>query len=97
MDNKRKIINVIGAIFILSLMSFSMFIVSEYLLSLVLMDEKIIFSSSVFMTFFSFSFSFSLISYAAFFIVFVTVTGHYPKNHDSFVKYFFSIAIIAVF
>ncbi|CAQ82416.1 MULTISPECIES: DUF1240 domain-containing protein [Photorhabdus] len=92
MDNKRKIIHIICAIFILSLMSFSMFIVSEYLISLVLMDEKITFSSSVFMTFFSFP----LVLYYMVFVVFVNVVGRYPKHHDSFNKYFCSIAIVSI-
>ncbi|WP_339426990.1 hypothetical protein [Photorhabdus heterorhabditis] len=33
----------------------------------------------------------NLISYAIFFIVFVNVTGYYPKCHDGFVKYLGSI------
>ncbi|NHB62665.1 hypothetical protein C5472_16530 [Photorhabdus sp. RW14-46] len=92
MDKKRKIIRIICAIFILALMSFSMFIVSEYLLSLVLMDEKITFSSSVFMTFFSFP----LVLYYIVFIIFVNVVGCYPKNHDNFNKYLGMIAIVSI-
>ncbi|OCA55530.1 DUF1240 domain-containing protein [Photorhabdus namnaonensis] len=88
----NKIIRIICAILILALMSFSMFIVSEYLISLVLMDDKITFSSSVFMTFFSFP----LVLYYIVFIVFVNVVGRYPKHHDSFNKYFCSIALVSI-
>ncbi|KGM26558.1 membrane protein [Photorhabdus luminescens] len=92
MGNKRKIIHVIAAlaIFLLALSTF--FLTGENIISLIEMDEKITFSGSVVIIFFSFP----LISYATFFIVFVTVTGHYPKHHDNFVKYFCSIAIVAI-
>ncbi|NHB62666.1 DUF1240 domain-containing protein [Photorhabdus sp. RW14-46] len=92
MDSKRKITHIICAVFSLALMSFSMFIVSEYLLSLILMDEKITFSSSVFMTFFSFPF----VSYYIILVIIINITGRYPKHHDSFNKYFCSIAIVSI-
>ncbi|WP_339416741.1 DUF1240 domain-containing protein [Photorhabdus hindustanensis] len=57
------------------------------------MDEKIIFSSRVIIIFF---FS-PLILYSLLFIIFVSITGRYPKHHDSFNKYFGSIAIISLF
>lgn len=88
----NKIIRIICAILILALMSFSMFIVSEYLISLVLMEDKITFSSSVFMTFFSFP----LVLYYIVFIVFVNVVGRYPKHHDSFNKYLCLIALVSI-
>ncbi|SCZ71640.1 MULTISPECIES: DUF1240 domain-containing protein [Photorhabdus] len=88
----KKIIHIIGAIAIFLLALFTFFLTGENIISLIEMDEKITFSGGVFIIFFSFP----LISYATFFIVFVTVTGHYPKHHDNFVKYFFSIAIISI-
>ncbi|MBS9424186.1 DUF1240 domain-containing protein [Photorhabdus caribbeanensis] len=92
MENKRKVIHIICALFIFILTSFTFFLTGGNLNSLIKMDEKIIFSGGVVIIFFSFP----LISYATFFIVFVTVTGHYPKYHDNFVKYFCSIAIVAI-
>ncbi|CAQ82413.1 MULTISPECIES: DUF1240 domain-containing protein [Photorhabdus] len=93
MENKKKIVRIIGAlaIFILTLVSF--FFAGNDLISLVKMDDKITFSSSVFIVFCSFP----LISYAIFFIVFVNVTGYYPKYHDGFVKYLGSIWVFLFF
>ncbi|WP_254773964.1 MULTISPECIES: DUF1240 domain-containing protein [Photorhabdus] len=92
-DNKRKIVRIICAIFSLVLMSFCMFIVSEYLLSLILMDEKITFSGGVSIFFFSFP----LISYYIILVIFINITGRYPKSYDIFNKYFCSIAIASIF
>ncbi|MEK9496407.1 DUF1240 domain-containing protein [Photorhabdus sp. P32] len=89
----KKIIHIIGAIAIFLLALLGLFLTGDNLVSLVEMDEEITFSGSVFIIFFSFP----LISYTTFFIISVTVTGHYPKHHDNFVKYFFSIAIVALF
>ncbi|KAA1195174.1 DUF1240 domain-containing protein [Photorhabdus heterorhabditis] len=88
----EKIIYIIGSLAIFLLSLFAFFSTGENLISLVRMSEKITFSGGVVIIFFSFP----LISYATFFIVFVTVTGHYPKHHDNFVKYFCSIAIVAI-
>ncbi|MCT8352989.1 MULTISPECIES: DUF1240 domain-containing protein [Photorhabdus] len=93
MDSKKKIVHIIGALAIFILTSFGFFLTGENLISLVKMDEKITFSSSVIIIFF---FS-PLIFYSLFFIIFVSITGHYPKYHDSFNKYFGSIAIISLF
>nr|WP_207629175.1 DUF1240 domain-containing protein [Photorhabdus cinerea] len=91
-DNKRKIIHIICAIFILSLMSFSMYIVSEYLLSLILMDEKITFSGSV-MIFFSFPFVFYFVVSA----VYLSLAKCFPKHYDTCAKYLFVITTASVF
>ncbi len=93
MGNKKKAIQILGALAIFILASLGLFLTGGNLISLVEMDEEITFSGSVFIIFFSFP----LISYATFLIIFFTVTGHYPKHHDNFVKYFFSIAIVALF
>ncbi|KGM26559.1 membrane protein [Photorhabdus luminescens] len=92
-DSKRKIIHIICAIFILSLMSFSMYIVSEYLLSLILMDEKITFSGNVMIFFFSFPF----IVYFVVSAVYLSFAKRYPKHYDTCAKYLFVIAIVSVF
>ncbi|QXF32072.1 hypothetical protein B0X70_01955 [Photorhabdus akhurstii] len=84
---------IICALFFLILTSFTFFLTGEDLVSLVKMDEKIIFSSRVIIIFF---FS-PLILYSLLFIIFVSITGRYPKHHDSFNKYFGSIAIISLF
>ncbi len=42
-------------------------------------------------------FSSPLVFYYVFFIIFVNITGRYPKHHDSFNKYFGTIAIISFF
>ncbi|WP_339416700.1 DUF1240 domain-containing protein [Photorhabdus hindustanensis] len=57
------------------------------------MDEKIIFSSRVIIIFF---FS-PLILYCMVSIIFSNITNCCPKYHDSFIKYFGSIAIISLF
>ncbi len=93
MGNKKKAIHIICALFFLILTSFTFFLTGEDLVSLVKMDEKITFSSRVIIIFF---FS-PLILYSLLFIIFVSITGRYPKHHDSFNKYFGSIAIISLF
>ncbi|MCW7763814.1 DUF1240 domain-containing protein [Photorhabdus luminescens] len=93
MGDKKKIIYIIGALAIFILMSFAFFLTGENLASLVKMDDKITFSSSVIIIFF---FS-PLVFYSLFFIIFVSITGHYPKYHDNFNKYFGTIAIISLF
>ncbi len=93
MGNKKKAIHIICALFFLILTSFTFFLTGEDLVSLVKMDEKIIFSSRVIIIFF---FS-PLILYYMVAVIFVKITGHYPKYHDSFDKYFGSIAIISLF
>ncbi|WP_445373769.1 DUF1240 domain-containing protein [Photorhabdus tasmaniensis] len=93
MENKRKIVHITIAVNILILASFTFFLTGENLISLVKRNDEITFSSSVFMIFFSFPF----VSYYMFLVVFVNITGRYPKHHDSFNKYFGSIAIISFF
>ncbi|WP_391528397.1 DUF1240 domain-containing protein [Photorhabdus akhurstii] len=93
MGNKKKAIHIICALFFLILTSFTFFLTGGNLVSLVKMDEKIIFSGSIFMIFFSSP----LVFYYVFFIIFVNITGRYPKHHDSFNKYFGTIAIISLF
>ncbi len=93
MGNKRKIIHVIAALAIFLLALFAFFSTGENLVSLVRMSERITFSGGVVIIFFSFP----LVSYAIFFIVFVTISGHYPKHHDGFVNFFGTIAIISFF
>ncbi|NHB62667.1 DUF1240 domain-containing protein [Photorhabdus sp. RW14-46] len=93
MGNKRKVIHIICALFIFILTSFTFFLTGENLNSLIKMDEKIIFSGGVFMIFFSSP----LVFYYVIFVIFVNITGRYPKYHDSFNKYFGTIAIISFF
>ncbi|MBS9429237.1 DUF1240 domain-containing protein [Photorhabdus akhurstii] len=93
MENKKKVIHIICALFIFILTLFTSFLTGENLNSLIEMDEKIIFSGGVFMIFFSSP----LVFYYVFFIIFVNITGRYPKHHDSFNKYFGTIAIISFF
>ncbi|ETS33703.1 hypothetical protein BB987_14435 [Photorhabdus temperata] len=93
MGNRKKVIHIIGAfaIFLLTLSGF--FLTGENLISLVKMDEKITFSSSVFMIFFSFP----LLSYLMIFVIFFNITNRCPKHHDSFINYFGFIAIASIF
>ncbi len=42
-------------------------------------------------------FSSPLVFYYVIFVIFVNITGRYPKYHDSFNKYFGTIAIISFF
>ncbi|MQL46560.1 DUF1240 domain-containing protein [Photorhabdus khanii] len=93
MENRKKVIHIIGALAFFILTSFTFLLTGENLISLVKMDEEITFSGSIFMIFFSSP----LIFYYLFFIIFVSITGHYPKHHDSFNKYFCSIAIASIF
>ncbi|OCA55528.1 DUF1240 domain-containing protein [Photorhabdus namnaonensis] len=93
MENKKKIIRIIGTLAIFILTLFAVFLAGGNLVSLVKMDEKITFSSSVIIILF---FS-PLLFYSFFFIIFVSITGRYPKYHDSFNKYFGTIAIISLF
>ncbi|MCC8463653.1 DUF1240 domain-containing protein [Photorhabdus bodei] len=92
MENKKKVIHIIVAAATFILVSLGLFLTGENLISLVKMDEKITFSSSVFMIFF---FS-PLISYCMVSIIFSNITNRCPKYHDSFIKYFGSIAIISL-
>ncbi|WP_269042648.1 DUF1240 domain-containing protein [Photorhabdus laumondii] len=55
----------------------------ENLISLIKIEDKITFSDPVFIIFFSFP----LISYHMILSILVNITGHYPKHHDTFVKY----------
>ncbi|CAQ82414.1 MULTISPECIES: DUF1240 domain-containing protein [Photorhabdus] len=93
MGNKRKVIHIICALFIFILTSFTFFLTGGNLNSLIKMDEKIIFSSGVFMIFFSSP----LVFYYVIFVIFVNITGRYPKHHDGFNKYLGTIAIISFF
>ncbi|MBS9424180.1 DUF1240 domain-containing protein [Photorhabdus caribbeanensis] len=93
MGNKKKAIQILGALAIFILASLGLFLTGGNIISLVEMDEEITFSSNVIIIFFSFP----LISYTTFLIIFFTVTDHYPKHNDKFVKCFFSIAIVALF
>ncbi|MBS9424179.1 DUF1240 domain-containing protein [Photorhabdus caribbeanensis] len=92
MENKKKVIHIIISIAILILASSCLFLTGENLISLVKMDEKITFSGSVFMIFFSFPF----LSYLMILVIFINITGRYPKHHDSFNKYFCSIALVSI-
>ncbi|WP_387465569.1 DUF1240 domain-containing protein [Photorhabdus sp. RM323S] len=91
MGNRKKVIHIIGAfaVFLLALSGFSL--TGENLISLVKMDEKITFSSSVFMILFP------LLSYLMIFVVFFNVTSRCQKYHDSFINYFGFIAIVSIF
>ncbi|WP_449592191.1 DUF1240 domain-containing protein [Photorhabdus tasmaniensis] len=57
------------------------------------MDDEIIFSSSIFIIFFSFHF----ITYLMVSVIFVNITGRCPKYHDTYVKYSAVIAFFAIF
>ncbi|AXG41188.1 DUF1240 domain-containing protein [Photorhabdus laumondii subsp. laumondii] len=93
MENKKKIIHITVAAATFVLVSLGFFLTGENLVSLVNMDEKITFSSSVIiMLFFS-----PLIWYCMVSIILSNITNRCPKYHDSFIKYFGSIAIISLF
>ncbi|MCW7763815.1 DUF1240 domain-containing protein [Photorhabdus luminescens] len=93
MENKKKIIHIIVAAATFVLVSSGFFLAGENLISLVKMDDKITFSSSVIIILF---FS-PLISYCMVSIIFSNITNRCPKYHDGFIKYFGSIAIISFF
>ncbi|OWO81888.1 hypothetical protein B5C26_12160 [Photorhabdus luminescens] len=93
MENKKKIIHIIVAAATFVLVSSGFFLAGENLISLVKMDDKITFSSSVIIILF---FS-PLISYCMVSIIFSNITNRCQKYHDSFIKYFGSIAIISFF
>ncbi|WP_336246305.1 hypothetical protein [Photorhabdus akhurstii] len=67
MVNKKKTIQILGALALFILASLGLFLTGGNLISLVEMDEKITFSSNVFIIFFSFP----LISYTTFLIIFL--------------------------
>ncbi|MCT8344808.1 DUF1240 domain-containing protein [Photorhabdus kleinii] len=93
MENKRKIIHIIGAlaIFILALSTF--FLTVGNIISLIEMDDKITFSGGVVIILFSSP----LVLYYMVAVIFVSITGRSPKHHDGFVNCFGSIAIISFF
>ncbi|OCA55529.1 DUF1240 domain-containing protein [Photorhabdus namnaonensis] len=93
MENKKKVIHIIIAIAILVLASSCLFLTGENLISLVKMDEKITFSGSVFMIFFSFPF----LSYLMILVVFINITGRYPKHHEIYIRYSAVIALSSIF
>ncbi|TDB45570.1 DUF1240 domain-containing protein [Photorhabdus khanii] len=93
MDNKRKIINVIGAIFVLSLVSLGMFAAVDGLFSLITMAEVISFSNGIIIAFFSFPLVFYFLS----FVIYFNLTARTPKYHDICVNCLGMIAIVAFF
>ncbi|KOY60456.1 hypothetical protein AM629_19195 [Photorhabdus heterorhabditis] len=93
MVNKKKIMHIIGAFSIFILSSCAFFLAGENLISLVKMDDKIIFSGPVFIIFFSFP----LISYSMIFVIFFNITDRCPKYHDDFINCFGMITIISFF
>nr|WP_241826123.1 DUF1240 domain-containing protein [Photorhabdus khanii] len=93
MDNKRKVMNIIGAIFILSLMSLGVFVVVDSLYSLITMAEVIFFSNGIVIAFFFFP----LIFYFLSFIIYFNLTSRIPKYHDICVNCLGMIAIVAFF
>ncbi|WP_240487735.1 DUF1240 domain-containing protein [Photorhabdus australis] len=93
MDNKRKIMNVIGTVFLLSWMLFVMSVVSESLFSLITMGNKITFSSGIMIVFFSFPLVFYFLS----FVIYFNLTERTPKYHDICVNCLGMIAIVAFF
>ncbi|MCC8463654.1 MULTISPECIES: DUF1240 domain-containing protein [Photorhabdus] len=93
MENKKKVIHIIIALAILILASSCLFLTGENLISLVKMDEKITFSGSVFMIFFSFPF----LSYLMILVVFINITGRYPKHHEIYIRYSAVIAFSSIF
>ncbi|ETS31445.1 Protein of unknown function (DUF1240) [Photorhabdus khanii NC19] len=92
-DNKRKVMNIIGAIFILSLMSLGVFVVVDSLYSLITMAEVIFFSNGIVIAFFFFP----LIFYFLSFIIYFNLTSRIPKYHDICVNCLGMIAIVAFF
>ncbi|RAW91773.1 DUF1240 domain-containing protein [Photorhabdus laumondii] len=93
MINKKNIMHIIGAFSIFILSSCAFFLAGENLISLVKMEDKIIYSDPVFIILFSFP----LLSYFMIFIIFFNITGRCPKHHDSFINCFGFIAIISFF
>ncbi len=93
MDNKRKIMNIIGAIFILFLMSLGVFVVVDSFFSLMTMAEIIFFSNGMIIAFFFFPLVFYFLS----FIIYFNLTARIPKYHDTCVNYLGMIAIVAFF
>ncbi|WP_434525574.1 DUF1240 domain-containing protein [Photorhabdus asymbiotica] len=93
MINKKKIIHIIGAFTICTLTLFTFFSTGENLISLIKMDEKIIFSGPVFIIFFSFP----LFSYSMIFVIYFNITGRCLKYHDNFINCFGMITVISFF
>ncbi len=91
--NKRKIMHIILAIFILSLMCFATFIASESLFSLIAMADKITFSGKMVIMFISFP----LGCYASIFPIYFLLTSRIPKYHDAYIKYFGMMFLVSVF
>ncbi|NRN30563.1 DUF1240 domain-containing protein [Photorhabdus heterorhabditis subsp. aluminescens] len=85
--------NIIGVIFILSLMSLGVFVVVDSLYSLITMAEVIFFSNGIIIAFFFFP----LIFYFLGFIIYFNLTEHTPKYHDICVNCLGMIAIVAFF
>ncbi|AWK41095.1 MULTISPECIES: DUF1240 domain-containing protein [Photorhabdus] len=93
MINKKKIMHIIGAFSFIILTLFTFFSSGENLISLVKMEDKIIFSGPVFMLFFAFPF----LSYFIVSVIFLNIKNRWPKHHDSFINCFGVIAIVSFF
>ncbi|WP_445496036.1 DUF1240 domain-containing protein [Photorhabdus sp. SF281] len=92
-DNKRKIVHIILAILILSLMCFAMFIASKSLFSLITMADEITFSGKMVIMFVSFP----LGCYASIFPIYFLLTSRIPKYHDAYMKCFGMMFLVSVF
>ncbi|MEK9496410.1 DUF1240 domain-containing protein [Photorhabdus sp. P32] len=92
-DKKRKIIHIILAIFVLSLVSLGMFASVDSLLSLITMVEVISFSNGIIIAFFFFP----LVFYFLICSIYLNLTARIPRYHDTYVKYLGVIAIVAFF
>ncbi|NHB61585.1 DUF1240 domain-containing protein [Photorhabdus sp. RW14-46] len=93
MVNKKKLLHIIGAFSFIILTLFTFFSSGENLISLVKMEDKIIFSVPVFMLFFAFPF----LSYFIVSVIFLNIKNRWPKHHDSFINCFEVIAIVSFF
>ncbi|NDL12868.1 hypothetical protein CKY10_14410 [Photorhabdus sp. HUG-39] len=92
MDSKRKIIHIILAVFVLSLVSLGMFASVDSLFSLITMAEVISFSNGIIIAFFFFP----LVFYFLICSIYLNLTTRIPRYHDAYVKYLGMIAIVAL-
>ncbi|MCT8352988.1 MULTISPECIES: DUF1240 domain-containing protein [Photorhabdus] len=91
-DSKRKIIHIILAVFVLSLVSLGMFASVDSLFSLITMAEVISFSNGIIIAFFFFP----LVFYFLICSIYLNLTTRIPRYHDAYVKYLGMIAIVAL-
>ncbi|MCK3671482.1 DUF1240 domain-containing protein [Photorhabdus noenieputensis] len=92
-DKKRRIIHIILAIFVLSLVSLGMFASVDSLFSVITMAEAISFSNGIIVAFFFFP----LVFYFLICSIYLNLTTRIPRYHDVYVKYLAMIAIVAFF